>query len=209
MEKKWVRFREEYEVSSTGDVKSLARTLKNGKHHKEMILKPQFVGEYLGVYLPDQETGKQKWEYIHKLVAQAFIPNPENLPQVNHINEDKTDNRVENLEWCTKKYNNNYGTARKRAREKNIKTGRWKNYDGWTEEDIKKDKKLRYQGQPKMEHTVYVYERVVSYRLVDTFKNAAKAAQSLNVSDSSVYHRLQDSSMSPIKKKYVVTKEKL
>lgn len=60
-------------------------------------------------------NGKFKCELVHKLVAKAFIPNPDNLPCVNHKDEDKTNNKVDNLEWCTHKYNNNYGTKNKRT----------------------------------------------------------------------------------------------
>lgn len=97
-----------YMVSNMGNV-------INVKTNK--ILKPIFCGGgYSDVGLCN--NGISKRFKIHRLVAQAFIPNPDNLPQVNHINEDKTDNRVENLEWCDVRYNINYGTRSKRQSEK-------------------------------------------------------------------------------------------
>ena len=59
--------------------------------------------------LPLTINNKAKSYLVHRLVALAFIPNPNNYPEVNHKNEDKTDNRVENLEWCDRSYNINYG----------------------------------------------------------------------------------------------------
>lgn len=104
-----------YQVSNLGRVKSLG----NGKTHNssERILKGNNIKGYLVVKL--SKEGKQKQYLIHRLVAQVFIPNPNNLLQVNHIDEDKTNNTVSNLEWCSAKYNMNYGTRTQRVVEKN------------------------------------------------------------------------------------------
>lgn len=56
------------------------------------------------------KNGKRFYQKVHRLVAEAFIENPNSLPIVNHKNEDKSDNRPENLEWCTAAYNNSYGS---------------------------------------------------------------------------------------------------
>ena len=63
------------------------------------------------------KDGERKWYYIHRLVCEAYIPNPEGLPQVNHKDENKTNNCLQNLEWCDAKYNMNYGTRTEKTKK--------------------------------------------------------------------------------------------
>ena len=106
-----------YQVSSEGRVKSLERTFidNSGRKRtvKERILKPSDdCRGYLRVDLRDGD--KQKHFKVHRLVCEAFHENPDNKPQVNHINEIKTDNRASNLEWATARENSNFGTRNER-----------------------------------------------------------------------------------------------
>lgn len=101
---------EDYEISSLGRVKSLA----NDKSRKEKILKPMKHRDgYLFVHL--YRDRKYKRFYVHRLVATAFIPNPEGFEQINHKDENKINNVVDNIEWVSRSYNINFGTRNIRA----------------------------------------------------------------------------------------------
>ena len=102
-----------YMVSNLGNVKSLNY---NGTD-KEGILKPYDMG-YDYLYVKLYKDGKKKWYRIHRLVATAFCENPHEFKEVNHIDEDRTNNCADNLEWCSREYNNNYGTRNQRVAEK-------------------------------------------------------------------------------------------
>ena len=115
-----------YQVSNLGRVRSLDRlvpaacALSKGNQvvnylRKGVILKPHIAGKSGYQYVALSIGDKPKYCRVHRLVACAFIPNPDNLPEVNHIDEDKSNNRVDNLEWVTHIQNEHHGTKIERG----------------------------------------------------------------------------------------------
>lgn len=106
-----------YEVDQFGRVFSVDRVISvndNGRQYNKTLKAKQMkqtvhTQGYKTVSLT--KDGKAKTMFVHRIVAEAFIENPNNLPMVNHKDEDRTNNFVENLEWCTVAYNNTYGNA--------------------------------------------------------------------------------------------------
>lgn len=113
-----------YKVSNLGRVKSSDRMIHYGVHgdpsakcfRKGRILREGIQSGYKAISL--SKEGKVKRCLIHRLVAESFVPNPNNYPEVNHRDEDKLNNRADNLEWCTKSYNINFGNRNNEVRKK-------------------------------------------------------------------------------------------
>lgn len=119
-----------YKVSDRGNVYSVVRKDARGNKIGGRMLKPSpNTGGYLHLQLC--KNGIREDKLIHRLVLEAFVENPNNLPDVNHRDEVKTNNELSNLEWCDARYNNNYGTRierftqtlSKKVRAVNVETG--------------------------------------------------------------------------------------
>ena len=113
-----------YQASSYGRIKASARTInyQNGKivQRKERIMSLiKGYGEYLTIGLCKNK--KRHLCYVHRLIAITFIPNPSNLPYINHKDENKYNNKVDNLEWCTQSYNTKYNNAMRRRLDTRFK----------------------------------------------------------------------------------------
>lgn len=102
-----------YEVSNKGRVRSL-NFRNTGKFGIRRLFQDSNGYPILALY----DGKSHKRERVHRLVARAFIPNPNNYPEINHKDENKSNNHVDNLEWCTSKYNTNYGTSIERRARK-------------------------------------------------------------------------------------------
>ncbi len=163
-----------YQVSNKGRVKSLERIDSNNHPVKEKILKQCFTNcGYLRVGL--RKDGKLKLFLVHRLVAEAFIPNPNDFPCVNHKSERKTENNVKNLEWISVKDNNNFGTRNERMSK--AKT-----------------------NNPKISTPIKCFDFKTNEETI--YPSIMEAARNFNVSSSSIYNSLKHNK-SPYKNRYI------
>ena len=104
-----------YEVSNFGRVRQKVDLFSSGKKGKKepKIINPDinYIQRYGYLRVSLYKNNSSKHFFVHRLVAEAFMPNPYNLPMVNHKDENRGNPRLDNLEWCTSKYNTNYGNA--------------------------------------------------------------------------------------------------
>lgn len=160
-----------YQVSNLGRVKGLDRLVDtninnvNRRIHKGKLLKPQFNNKgYKRVNLC--KNGNKNMAFVHRLVAEAFIPNPNNYPIINHKDENKQNNMVwvnedgsidydkSNLEWCTQEYNMNWNRVMKKVGLKLRKTEEEKKYNRKKYEEAHKEEKRRYMQEYHRKHYI-------------------------------------------------------
>lgn len=106
-----VGYEERYIVSNIGRIASLSAPYLCGYrtcYRKQQLINPRKTGNYYSVVLSDGQRHRKSF-VIHRIVATAFIPNPNNYPFINHKDENPANNETDNLEWCTQSYNCNYG----------------------------------------------------------------------------------------------------
>lgn len=134
---------------------------------KFLVSSPQFDTGYTSVEL--FENGKRKRFMVHRLIALAFIPNPNNYPVINHKNEIRDDNRASNLEWCTQKYNVNYGSCIEKRKRNHV----------YTKENLKK---FQHAG------TKAISKKTICVETGEVFESAKAASVAKGVAHSAICH---------------------
>ena len=179
-------FTGKYQVSNFGRVRSLNYNHKTGKIK---LLKINKHGNgYCVVSL--YENKKQKQFLVHRLVAFAFIPNPNGYTEVNHIDENKENNHVENLEWCTREYNMTYGTSKERRVGK-VKGRKHTEDTKRKMSKAHKGEKHHYYGKKRDREVISIIakkrkKKVVCLNTLDVFDSIKEAGEWCGVGKTSI-----------------------
>lgn len=166
MQEEWkpiIDYEQLYEISNLGRLKSLSKKKRNKEIIVQPILNPKT--KYLHCLL--WKDGKRKGVYYHRLVATHFILNPLTLPEVNHKDGDKANNRVDNLEWCTEKQNKKHA----------LETGLWKHTDAHK-------KAMGDYNRRTKSKKVYQYDK--DGKFLAEFSSTEEAANHIRASQSNV-----------------------
>ena len=154
-----------YQASTHGRIKALKRVRANGRLREEHILSQQTWPQGYKKVTLSNDINPHKTFFVHRIIAITFLDNVNNLPQINHKDENPSNNFVENLEWCTHKYNVNYGNRTKKTQGENNKNHKL------TEAEVIEIKKIyqknsREFGQPSLAK-VYGVSRGTIQNIVD------------------------------------------
>ena len=172
----WVELEEfrGYKIGSHGNVYSTKR---------DKLLRQYDKHGYKYVFLYDGHS-KRKCMFVHRLVAIAFIDNPDNLPQINHKDENTANNKADNLEWCTAEYNCNYGRHRERLKMSIAKRGGSMKGRHHTKEAIEKMRKAKI-GKPSKRRRPVTIDGI-------TYESVSNAMKELGVCTRRIYKLIKE-----------------